>query len=53
MIAISQRAQQKCFVFHDRPARKAAGALRGNESGAKMWSLFAIGANMINNILLY
>jgi len=44
---IQQRAQQQVPVWHDRPACEVAGALHGIQNGAKMWSMFAVRANVL------
>jgi len=48
-----QRAQKQGSVWHDRPACEVSGALCGIENGAKMWSLFAVRANVLKGTLRF
>ena len=50
---IQQRAQKQGFVWHDCLACEVTGALCGIENGAKMWSLFAVRANVLKGTLRF
>jgi len=52
-IVLHKRAQLIYLILHNCPANKGAGALCGIDTGAKMWCLFCVGANIKTNILCY